>query len=655
MGRASLCPDMPNPRGLDLRGSRGHDNFCAFPSAGLRLGRKLHGGAPEQVRRAHVRSCVCTQVHIMMRTMTPYVSRTIRPAELESVRAVIYARQSKRRLDDSETSTESQISRGTSLAEGKGWTVGRVFQDIGKSGWDPDTQRAGFDAMMAAVRAGEVDVVVVFSLARLTRQGAMEAMRINDVLTQHGVRLVSVEEPFLDTTHPIGVAVFALIAALAQQESELKSAHISEAKAELKAIGSHVSGRAPFGMTTERIREGKLVRSQLVPDPETAPTVRAIVKRVMDGETVSAVVQNLNETSEPSPGALALAAGRKRSGKSRSNITPLDPDVPPLWDVGTLNTLLRHPALAGFAAQWVTDSDGKHRRREVMRGKDGAPMRAHQGVLEPVEWYQLQDVLKGRSRVSNRPRNPENSRMLLGGWGILRCGVCDANMIYEAGQKRYTCPRPTSRLNSHGLTIRAEVADDIAARQVWARLANADIENENDREWLAAAALRYARQRDTAGLEEERAETEAQLEHVRDSMQQLYTDRAEGLYDGPIGRNAFRETLAKYQSHEASCVKRLAEIDAETSHTIEIPSSWTGVAPDQDPLGKGSVWAGWDVVARREFLAYFVTAFKVARSDKRGRGAATEKRITPMWAQLTVPGVGDEPADDEAGGTLQDA
>ncbi|MFG2847754.1 recombinase family protein, partial [Kitasatospora sp. NPDC048296] len=100
--------------------------------------------------------------------MTPYVSRNIRQTELESVRAVIYARQSKRRVDESETSTESQIGRGTALAEGKGWKVGRVFQDIGKSGWDPDTERAGFDAMMAAVRAGEVDVVVVFSLARLT-------------------------------------------------------------------------------------------------------------------------------------------------------------------------------------------------------------------------------------------------------------------------------------------------------------------------------------------------------------------------------------------------------------------------------------------------------------------------------------------------------
>lgn len=574
--------------------------------------------------------------------MTPYVSRNIRQTELESVRAVIYARQSKRRVDESETSTESQIGRGTALAEGKGWMVGRVFQDIGKSGWDPDTERAGFDAMMAAVRAGEVDVVVVFSLARLTRQGAMEAMRINDVFMQHGVRLVSVEEPFLDTTHPIGVAVFALIAALAQQESELKSAHISEAKAELKAIGGHVSGRPPFGMKTERVKEGKLVRSQLVPDPETAPTVLKIVDRVMDGETVSGIVQSLNEKGEPSPGALALAAGRKRSGRSRSNITPIDPDCPPLWDVGTLNTLLRHPALAGFAAEWVTDADGKRRRREVMRDKTGAPMAVHKGLMEPIKWYQLQDVLKGRSRASVRPRNPKNDRTLLGGWGVLRCGICNANMIYEDGQTRYTCPRPTNRLNSHGLTIRAEVADDTAARLVWARLQNADIEDEEDREWLTAAAIRFARQRDVTGLEEERAETAAQLEHVQDSTTQLYTDRSEGLYDGAIGRQAFKDTLAKYRAHEEACKKRLAEIDTETTKAITIPSSWTGLDGDADPIGEGSVWAAWNVVEKREFLSFFVSSFQVAKSEKRGRGADPAKRVTAEWVKLPAP-EGEEP------------
>ncbi|WP_063775112.1 recombinase family protein [Streptacidiphilus anmyonensis] len=565
--------------------------------------------------------------------MMPYLSRTIPSSELESVRAVIYARQSKRRTDESEASTESQVARATALAEGKGWAVGEVFQDVGKSGWDPEAQRDGFEAMMKAVRAGEVDVVIVFTLSRLTRRGAMEAMRINDELTRYGVRLVSVEEPFLDTTHPIGVAVFALIAALAQQESELKSAFISEAKAELKAAGGHVSGRPPFGMKGERVQEGKLVRTRLIPDPETAPTVLGIVAKVMDGRSVSAVVQEMNEEGVPSPGALSLAAGRKRPGKTRSNITPRDLDCPPLWDVGTLNNLLKHPALGGFAAEWVTDADGRRRRRQVVRRKDGSPMHVHVGIMEPSQWYALQDVLKGRSRESIRPRNPENDRTLLGGWGVLRCGVCSANMVYEQAQDRYTCPRPTSRQNSHGLAIKAEVADSAAARLVWTRLGALDFESPEDREWLAEAAMRFARQRDLSGLEEERSEAQAQLDHVLESMKELYADRADGLYRGAVGRQAFRDTLSKYQANESACRSRLEAIDAETSRTVEIPSEWLAVDGEADPLGEGSVWAAWDMVKRREFLSFFVDRFEVIRAERRGRIADPAGRVMPDWAK----------------------
>ncbi|MER8100451.1 recombinase family protein [Kitasatospora sp. NPDC094016] len=66
------------------------------------------------------------------------------------------------------------------------------FEDVGKSGWDPDVTRPGFEEMMAAVRAGRVDAVIVVSLSRLTRQGALEAMRINEELARYGVRLVPV-------------------------------------------------------------------------------------------------------------------------------------------------------------------------------------------------------------------------------------------------------------------------------------------------------------------------------------------------------------------------------------------------------------------------------------------------------------------------------
>lgn len=57
-------------------------------------------------------------------------------------------------------------------------------------------------------------------------------MLINEESARHGVLLVSVEEPYLDTSTPMGVAIFGLVAALAQQESDMKSAYGDERDAE---------------------------------------------------------------------------------------------------------------------------------------------------------------------------------------------------------------------------------------------------------------------------------------------------------------------------------------------------------------------------------------------------------------------------------------
>ncbi|MBW8090034.1 recombinase family protein [Streptomyces hygroscopicus subsp. hygroscopicus] len=79
--------------------------------------------------------------------------------------------------------------------------------------WDPNVERPEFEEMMTAVRSGHVDAVVVFAPSRLTRQGAFEAMKIEEELRSHGVLLVSVEKSFLDTSTPVGVAIFGLIRA----------------------------------------------------------------------------------------------------------------------------------------------------------------------------------------------------------------------------------------------------------------------------------------------------------------------------------------------------------------------------------------------------------------------------------------------------------
>ncbi|WP_181143691.1 recombinase family protein [Streptomyces cinnamoneus] len=122
----------------------------------------------------------------------------------------------------------------------------------------------GPDALREAVRTGECDVVVVFKLSRPTRRGAREALNSEAELREHGVSSISATERFVDTSDPTGVA---LIAALAEQESKSTSGFVRSAKTELRDIGSHTSGIAPYGFTTTREQRGDLVAVKLNADP----------------------------------------------------------------------------------------------------------------------------------------------------------------------------------------------------------------------------------------------------------------------------------------------------------------------------------------------------------------------------------------------------
>lgn len=534
-----------------------------------------------------------------------------------------YIRQSKKREDDSASSPEAQRTKCEALITAKGWDNAGHFADVGKSGWDPGVVRPAFEEMMAAVRAGHVDAVVVFSLSRLTRQGALEAMLINNELAKHGVLLVSVEEPYLDTSTPMGVAIFGLIAALAQQESDMKSAYITATKETLRAAGSHVSGMSPFGFQSTREARGELVVVKLIPDPTEAPVVRDIVAWATDGVSASSIARKLNESGVPTKAAdmIARVTARRARGKS-------DPLERTAWTSSTVLRILRNPDLAGYAAE------RKNGKRVILRDESGAPLVSHEPIIAADDWWRLQDVLDGRTPVVTKTARSVPS--LLGGAGMLFCGVCGSVMVTDRRGGKidlYRCNRAQSgAVPGHGgLAIDMGTTDDVVTRAVWSRLTAMDPEDPADVAWLDEAARRFAAQEDTSERLAELAAARAELEHVREALRTLYADRQAGLYSGDVGTAMFRESVERLTAHESRTAARVDELGTADAGTVAIPAEW--VDPGEDLIGPGLPWANWALAERREFLAFFVDRVTVAKSIGRGRNANTEQRITVHWAE----------------------
>lgn len=556
------------------------------------------------------------------------------------VRAVTYERQSHKSETDSQASPKMQRDKSVAYIKSQdNWVhIDTDYSDVGVSGYDPNVYRPGFERLMEDARAKKFDVVVIYMLSRLTRQGAAEALKIQQELAKYGVALVSTQEPFINTSddNPFGVAFFALIAGLAHQESNNKSKFIRDAFAELKAKGSHSSGPVPFGFQAESIQVDKLTIRKLSPQPPgrgPGDAVRTIIKKAQDGTVPNAIADELTKEKIPTPleslppekaADLRKASRKRRKGDNEHQASAE-------WSATVVLRILRDPRLAGFA---IGPVDPKTKRRTILRDEEGQPIRPHEGFMEPKDWFDLQKVLDGRTP---KRKGRSGKLSLLGSWGITFCGRCKSAMTTAYATEHYCCNlrRAVGDVPKHVVRITMRALDDIVATRVWARVTALDPADEDDTELLVAAAERFAAQSADPQAAEELAEQEAQLEHVQRSLKELYDDRDDGLYEGPTGRQAFRDTVKKYQAHEARCAARVAELKEAVVSSTALPLNDWVTDESGDPFGEGGVWSRWEVHERRSFLALFVDRIIVKPTEERGWDAkrAADDRVEIEWAK----------------------
>ncbi len=194
-------------------------------------------------------------------------------------------------------SLASQEARCRALCTARGLEVVRTFTDAGGASGGT-LERPGLTALRASVRAGEVAVVVVYAVDRLSRRQA-DTLALLEEFEQSGAGLAAASQEF-DTTSPMGRAMLGMLAVFA----ELQRAEIRErTKASLRAKKGRgeATGRTPFGLE----RSG----ASFARDPATWPTMSRILSERSEGATCGAIATGLNADSVPTPTA---ARGERR-------------------------------------------------------------------------------------------------------------------------------------------------------------------------------------------------------------------------------------------------------------------------------------------------------------------------------------------------------
>jgi site-specific DNA recombinase len=167
------------------------------------------------------------------------------------VRCVIYTRVSTDQgLEQDFNSLDAQYDASQAYIRSQahaGWTLLRAkYDDGGFSGGNTD--RPALQRLLVDVRAGKIDVIVVYKVDRLTRSLA-DFAKLVELFDTHKVSFVSVTQQF-NTTTSMGRLTLNVLLSFAQFEREVTSERIRDKIAASKRKGLWVGGMAPLGYDT---------------------------------------------------------------------------------------------------------------------------------------------------------------------------------------------------------------------------------------------------------------------------------------------------------------------------------------------------------------------------------------------------------------------
>ncbi len=278
-------------------------------------------------------------------------------------------------------STEEQAKEGYSIpaqkerldafAKSQGWTITEYYIEEGRSG--KDLERPAAQKMLADITEGNIEIVLVYRLDRLTRS-VIDLHTLLQLFEKHQVAFRSVTEIY-DTTTATGRLFITLVAAMAQWERENLGERVYFGMSEMVKQGRRPGTKEPYGYTYNK--EKKV----LDVNPGEAKVIRQIYDMYLKGDGIRKIVRSLNESQIPT-----------KFGKT--------------WADNTISHILKNPLYLG-SFRW----DGEK--------FDGG----HTAILDENTWLSVQEKMVRKKKLP--PRHASGNYPLT---GILKCGLCGTSL-----------------------------------------------------------------------------------------------------------------------------------------------------------------------------------------------------------------------------------
>lgn len=126
------------------------------------------------------------------------------------------------------------------------WATRRGFQHYAIYSEEESAWKSGHQHELARLledaRKHRFDIVLVWALDRLTREGPLAILKLIDTLKHHGVRVYSYQESWTEAPGELGDLLFAIVGWVARMESQRRS---ERTKAGMERVRHEHGGELP--------------------------------------------------------------------------------------------------------------------------------------------------------------------------------------------------------------------------------------------------------------------------------------------------------------------------------------------------------------------------------------------------------------------------
>lgn len=412
--------------------------------------------------------------------------------------------------------------------------------------------RPAFQEMMAEVKAGKINCIVVKDLSRFGRDHLEAGEYLERIFPFLGVRFIAINDNYdsmnsNSESDELIVPFKNLINEAYCRDTSIKIRSQLEIK---RRRGDFIGSFAVFGY-----RKDPADRHRLLVDEYAAEVVRDIFAWKLDGLSAGDIAARLSSAGIPTPMDYKQSQGMNYSTSFRIKEKSE-------WSAGMILRILKNPVYTGVLEQGRVTTPSYRVKRLVNKPREewAVVENCHEAI---INYYDFESVQKA---LALDARTTESGKAVDLFSGMVNCGECGGAMIKKtvpSGKKKYTYYVCATHKNektcfSHGIrdTALTEIVLEFLKKHIRDVIDLADLLAMTDTAQLQKAKVQKLRERlDTK---------EAEIDRYQRLLRSLY----ESLADGLIDQSEYQNLKKSYTNRRAQAEEQANAIREEMEQEI---------------------------------------------------------------------------------------